>query len=55
MVCFLEELSIEYSRAWVVHYDQLNQSNWGLQNVAGLGQLPAKDATLVVGTPRIVC
>ena len=31
----------------------LNQSKWGLENVAGLGQLPARGATIVVGAPKI--
>jgi kynurenine formamidase len=36
-----------------VHHYWLNQSKWGLENVAGLGQLPAKGATIVVGAPKI--
>jgi kynurenine formamidase len=36
-----------------VHHYWLNQSKRGLENVAGLSQLPAKGATIVVGAPKI--
>jgi kynurenine formamidase len=36
-----------------VHHYWLSQNKWGLENVAGLGQLPAKGATIVVGGPKI--
>jgi kynurenine formamidase len=36
-----------------VHHYWLNQSKWGLENVAGLGQLPAKGSTIIVGAPKI--
>lgn len=35
------------------HHYWLGHNKWGLENVAGLGQLPAKGATIVVGGPKI--
>lgn len=36
-----------------VHHYWLGRQKWGLENLAGLGQLPAKGATIVVGAPKI--
>ena len=36
-----------------VHHYWLGHNKWGLENVASLGQLPAKGATIVVGSPKI--
>jgi kynurenine formamidase len=35
------------------HHYWLGHRKWGLENVAALGQLPAKGATIVVGAPKI--
>ena len=35
------------------HHYWLGQNKWGLENVANLGQLPPKGATVVVGRPKI--
>jgi kynurenine formamidase len=37
-----------------VHHYWLKQNKWGLENGAGLGLLPAKGSTIVVGAPKIV-
>jgi kynurenine formamidase len=36
-----------------VHHYWLGRQKWGLENVAELGQLPAKGSTIVVGAPKI--
>ena len=36
-----------------VHHYWLGRNKWGLENVAGLGQVPATGATIVVGAPKI--
>jgi len=36
-----------------VHHFWLGHNKWGLENVANLVQLPAKGATIVVGSPKI--
>jgi kynurenine formamidase len=36
-----------------VHHYWLGQNKWGLENVANLGLLPPKGATVVVGSPKI--
>jgi kynurenine formamidase len=36
-----------------VHHYWLGQNKWGLENVANLGQVPSKGATVVVGSPKI--
>jgi kynurenine formamidase len=41
------------SAAFPVHHYWLGCHKWGLENVAGLGQLPATGSTIVVGAPKI--
>jgi kynurenine formamidase len=41
------------SKTFPVHHYWLGQNKWGLENVANLGKLPAKGATMVVGAPKI--
>jgi kynurenine formamidase len=36
-----------------VHHYWLGQNKWGLENVANLGLVPPKGATIVVGSPKI--
>lgn len=36
-----------------VHHYWLGRNKWGLENVANLGQLPEKGATIIVGSPKI--
>lgn len=36
-----------------VHHYWLGQNKWGLENVANLGLLPSRGATIVVGSPKI--
>ena len=36
-----------------VHHYWLGQNKWGLENLANLGQVPPKGATIVVGSPKI--
>ena len=36
-----------------VHHYWLGRKKWGLENVANLGQLPPKGATIVVGSPKV--
>lgn len=36
-----------------VHHYWLGHNKWGLENVANLGQLPPRGATVVVGSPKI--
>jgi len=37
-----------------VHHYWLGQNKWGLENIANLGKLPAKGATIVVGAPKVL-
>ena len=36
-----------------VHHYWLGKNKWGLENIANLGQVPPKGATIVVGSPKI--
>lgn len=36
-----------------VHHFWLGQNKWGLENLASLGQVPPRGATIVVGSPKI--
>lgn len=36
-----------------VHHYWLGHQKWGLENIAGLGQLPVKGSTIIVGAPKI--
>jgi kynurenine formamidase len=52
----VDTLSLDFglSPDFAVHYAWLPANRWGLECVAGLGELPATGATLVVGGPKIV-
>lgn len=49
-----DTLSLDFgpSPDFATHYAWLGSGGWGLECVAGLGQLPASGATLVVGAPK---
>ncbi len=36
-----------------VHHHWLGEGKWGLENVAGLAQVPVKGSTIVVGLPKV--
>jgi kynurenine formamidase len=42
------------TKTFPVHHYWLGQNKWGLENIANLGKLPEKGATIVVGAPRIL-
>ena len=50
-----DTLSLDFgaSADFPAHHYWLGHNKWGLENVAGLDQLPAKGATIVVGGPKI--
>jgi kynurenine formamidase len=41
------------SNDFPAHHYWLGYNKWGLENIAGLGQVPAHGATIVVGAPKI--
>ncbi len=41
------------SSDYPVHLYWLGHQKWGLENIAGLGQLPATGSTVIVGAPKI--
>jgi kynurenine formamidase len=51
----VDTLSLDHgpSQDFKTHYAWLPSGRWGLENVANLGALPARGATLVVGAPKI--
>jgi kynurenine formamidase len=51
----VDTLSLDHgpSKDFRTHYAWLPSGRWGLENVAGLGSLPARGATLVVGAPKV--
>ena len=51
----VDTLSLDYglSPDFATHYAWLSSGHWGLEGAANLDQLPAKDATLVVGAPKV--
>ena len=51
----VDTLSLDHgpSRDFATHTSWLPSMRWGLENVAGLGGLPPRGATLVVGAPKI--
>ena len=51
----VDTLSLDYgpSADFAVHFEWLPTNRWGMEAVANLGQLPAKGATVVVGSPKI--
>jgi kynurenine formamidase len=52
----VDTLSLDFgpSPDFAVHYAWLPTNRWGLECVAGLGDVPASGATLVVAGPKIV-
>jgi kynurenine formamidase len=42
------------TKSFPVHHFWLGKNKWGLENVANLGNVPARGATIVVGAPRIL-
>jgi kynurenine formamidase len=50
-----DTLSLDFgpSSDFPAHHYWLGQNKWGLENVAGLDQLPAKGSTIVVGASKI--
>jgi kynurenine formamidase len=46
-------LDVGASTDFPVHHYWLGHGKWGLENVAGLGTIPARGATIVVGSPKI--
>jgi kynurenine formamidase len=51
----VDTLSLDHgpSKDFKTHYAWLPTGRWGLENVANLGQVPPRGATLVVGAPKI--
>ena len=51
----VDTLSLDFgaSKDFKTHYAWLPSGRWGLENVAGLGGVPARGATLVVGAPKV--
>lgn len=51
----VDTLSLDHgpSKDFKTHYAWLPAGRWGLENVAGLGSVPPKGATLVVGAPKV--
>jgi kynurenine formamidase len=51
----VDTLSLDHgpSKDFRTHYAWLPAGRWGLENVAGLGGLPPRGATLIVGAPKI--
>jgi kynurenine formamidase len=51
----VDTLSLDHgaSKDFKTHYLWLPSGRWGLENVAGLDQVPAAGATLVVGMPKV--
>ncbi|MEM9223867.1 MAG: cyclase family protein [Pseudomonadota bacterium] len=50
----VDTLSLDHgpSADFKTHYAWLPTNRWGLENVAGLGALPASGATMIVGAPK---
>jgi kynurenine formamidase len=51
----VDTLSLDHgmSKDFKTHYLWLPSGRWGLENVANLGAVPAKGATIVVGAPKV--
>lgn len=51
----VDTLSLDYGMSgdFATHYKWLPSGRWGIENAAGLGELPATGATIVVGAPKI--
>ena len=51
----VDTLSLDYgpSQSFDTHYAWLPTQRWGMENIKNLDRVPAKGATLVVGTPKV--
>ena len=51
----VDTLSLDYGQSgdFATHYSWLPSNRWGMENVANLGECPAKGATFVAGGPKI--
>lgn len=51
----VDTLSLDFGMSpdFATHYAWLPTGRWGLENLANVGSLPAKGATLVVGAPKV--
>ncbi|MCS6774570.1 MAG: cyclase family protein [Anaerolineae bacterium] len=52
----VDTLSLDHgpSTDFAVHYKWLPTNRWGMECVANLGKVPARGATVIVGSPKIV-
>lgn len=52
----VDTLSLDFGKSgdFAVHYAWLPSGRWGIECIAGLDELPAKGATVVLGAPKIV-
>lgn len=50
-----DTLSLDHgpSKDFATHYAWLPTNRWGVECIAGLGELPATGATLIVGAPKV--
>ena len=50
----VDTLSLDFGRSadFAVHYDWLPAGRWGIECLAGLDEVPAAGATLIVGAPK---
>jgi kynurenine formamidase len=46
-------IDVGASRDFKVHYTILPANKWGLENLANLGKIPARGATIFVGLPKV--
>jgi kynurenine formamidase len=51
----VDTLSLDHgaSKDFAVHYGWLPTSRWGMECLAGLGDVPASGATIIVGAPKV--
>ena len=51
----VDTLSLDYgpSADFGAHFAVLPANRWGIENLANLGRIPPKGATLFVGVPRV--
>jgi len=51
----VDTLSVDYgpSQDFKVHYSVLPANKWGLENLANLGKVPQRGATVFVGLPKV--
>lgn len=52
----VDTLSLDFgvSADFATHYKWLPTNRWGIECIAGLGDVPASGATIIVGAPKIV-